>query len=266
MSNLKHLNKFHNLNLAKNLINLIQTLFILSCLISLINCADGDTTKSEANSRSNLLWGMGKGTVAVIIFIALGIIICILGLAFSSPGLFVFIGILLPLLVFIICISLPTGDDKDEEEDIYKNSHHDNYMVARWLYFVVMLLVFIALILPGILKWNIDVIPQRVNSNTMKDIYDDKYLEDLEKQKKRRYNLENESLDEEERLPLSTNKKKKNTFIRVDEDNNNNVNKNLFQNDLDEDNELPMARVKRKDELNDNRSKFKKFKRTQNSS
>ena len=63
---------------------------------------------------------------------------------------------------------------------------------------------------------------------------------------------------------MSTNKKKKNTFIRVDEDNNN-VNKNLFQNDLDEDNELPMARVKRKDELNDNRSKFKKFKRTQNS-
>ena len=55
MSNFKHLNKFHNLNLTKNFINLIQTLFILSCLISLINCAEGDTTKSEANSRSNLL-------------------------------------------------------------------------------------------------------------------------------------------------------------------------------------------------------------------
>ena len=266
MSNFKYLNKFPKNSFTKNIINLIQTIFILSCLISLINCAEGDLTKSEENSRSNLLWGMGKGTVAVIIFIAIGIIICILGLAFSSPGLFVFIGILLPLLVFIICISLPTGDDKDEEEDIYKNGHHDNFMVARWLYFLVMLLVFIGLILAGFIKWNIAVIPQRVNSNTMKDTYDDKYLEDLEKQKKRRYNLENESLDDEERLPLSTNKKKKNTFIRVDEDNDNRVNKNLFQNDLDEDNELPMARVRRKDELNDNRSKFKKFKRIQNSS
>ena len=232
----------------------------------MINCADDEGTKSEENSKSNLLWGMGKGTVAVIISIAIGIIVCIFGLAFSSPGLFVFIGILIPLLVFIICISLPTGDDKDEEEDIYKNDHHDNYMVARWFYFIVMLLLFIGLIVPCFIMLSLNIIPLRVNSNTMRDTYDDKYLEDLEKQKKRKYNLENESLDDEERLPLSTNKKKKNTFIRVDEDNKNNVNKNLFQNDLDEDNELPMARVKRKDELNDNRSKFKKFKRIQNSS
>ena len=263
---LKIFKNFHKKTLTKTVTNLIQTLFLISCLISIINCQETETSKSEEDSKSNLVLGMGKGTLAVIIFIIIGIFICILGLAFSSPGLFVFIGILIPLLVFVICIGLPTSDDKDEEDDIYKNKHRDNYMVARWFYFSVMIILFIGLIGGGFLKWNITVIPQRVNSNINKDTYDDKYLEDLEKQKKRKYNLENESLDDEEKLPLSSNKKKKNTFIRIDKDSENNVNKNLLDNNLDEDKELPIATVKRKDEFNENRAKFKKFKRVQNPS
>ena len=268
MSNFEHLNnlkKFSKKSLTKKFTIIIQTLFIFSCLISIINCQD-NTQKNEEQSKSNLVAGMGQGTLTVIIFIIIGIGICILGLAFSSPGLFVLIGVAVPLLVFIICIALPTGDDKSEEESIYDNKNRDNFVVARYVHFIVMLLFFCGLLGPVFIKSNITVLPQRVNSNTNKDIYDDKYLEDLEKQKKRKYNLENESLDEEEKLPLSSNKKKKNAFIRIDKDSENNINKNLLDNNLDEDNELPIAKVRKKDELNENRSKFKKFKRIQDPS
>ena len=254
--------KYYNFNrftLRKNCDKFIQIIFIISCLISLINCQN---TEAEDQSQSEIIFGMGVGTFAVLICIIAGIIICIFGLAFSSPGIFVFIGIAIPLLVFIICISLPTGTD--EEEDESENTHTDYMMVERWFYFSAMIVFFFLLLVPACKMWNITVIPQRVNSTTMRDTYDDKYLEDLEKQKKRKYNLENESIDEDEKLPLSSNKKKKNTFIRLDKDNENNINKNLLENNLDEDNSLPMARVKRKDEFNENRNKFKKFKRIQN--
>ena len=82
--------------------------------------------------------------------------------------------------------------------------------------------------------------------------------------KKRKYNLENESIDDDERLPLSS-KKKKSTFIRLDKDENEIANDNLLDNNLVDENTLPMATVKRKDEFNENRGKFKKFKRIQNS-
>ena len=250
---------FNILSISKGYSKLIQVIYIISCLISIIQCQSGE---ADDKNRSDLIAGMGQGTFAVLISIIIGIIICIFGLAFSSPGLFVFIGILIPLLVFIICTFLPSG--RTDEKSDSDNTHRDTYVVALWIHFIVMLVLFIGLFLPIFLKLNITVIPQKVNSTTMKDSYDDKYLEDLEKQKKRRYNLENENLDEEEKLPLSSNKKKKNTFIRIDKDDN--VNNNLFENNLDDDNELPMARIKTKDEFNENRSKFKRFKRIQNPS
>ena len=256
------MSKFNHITLTKKLTRYVQIFFILSCLINLINCA----SEEDEKARAELIAGMGKGTLAVVIAIAIGVVICIFGLAFSSPGLFVFIGVIIPVLVFIICISLP-NDKSDEEVDINKNTHFDYYMVARWIHFIIMLILFIGLFFPAFLKWNTTVIPQRVNSNTMKDTYDDKYLEDLEKQKKMKYNLENDSIvDDEERLPLSSNKKKRNVFIRLDKENENNVNNNLLDNNLVDENTLPIATVKRKDELNENRGKFKKFKRIQNTS
>lgn len=260
MSNNRLLKNIPKFSLSKIIIKYTQIIFIISFLISVINCQ----TEAEDRSKVKLVGntGLGPGTLAVIIAIGFGVLICIFGLAFSSPGIFVFIGILLPLLVFIICAFLPAG--KEEEKDDSVNTHKDVYMVARWIHFLIMLLLFIGLIFPFFLKANITVIPQRVNSTTMKDSYDDKYLEDLEKQKKRRYNLENNSVDDEEKLPLSS-KKKKNAFIRIDKDSNKDINNNLFENNLDDENELPMAKVKTKDEFNENRSKFKKFKRIQNS-
>ena len=97
---------------SKKLVNIsskyIQIIFIISCLISLITCV----SEEEAKKQSRIYEGMGPGTLAVLIGIIVGIIICIFGLAFQSPGLFVFIGVLIPILIFIICISLPTKDDE----------------------------------------------------------------------------------------------------------------------------------------------------------
>ena len=249
------MSKFNHITLTKKLTRYVQIFFILSCLINLINCA----SEEDEKARAELIAGMGKGTLAVVIAIAIGVVICIFGLAFSSPGLFVFIGVIIPVLVFIICISLP-NDKSDEEVDINKNTHFDYYMVARWIHFIIMLILFIGLFFPAFLKWNTTVIPQRVNSNTMKDTYDEKYLEDLEKQKKRKYNLEND-IFEDERLPLSSKKKKRSNFIERDDDDDNN---NRIDNNLDQSGNLPIGRIKKKNEINDNRKKFKGFKRKDN--
>ena len=96
------MSKFNHITLTKKLTRYVQIFFILSCLINLINCA----SEEDEKARAELIAGMGKGTLAVVIAIAIGVVICIFGLAFSSPGLFVFIGVIIPVLVFIICISL----------------------------------------------------------------------------------------------------------------------------------------------------------------
>ena len=238
----------------------IQTIFIIVCFFSLINCQD----QTEEDLKSNVVpgIGIGAGTLAVIIGIAVGVVICILGLAFSSPGIFVFIGIVIPVLIFAICIGLPTEDSDDDKKD---NNHKNYYVVARWVYFTIMLILFLGLFFPFFLKWKTDVHPQRVNSNRNRDLYDEKYLEDLEKQKKRKYNLEND-IFEDERLPLSSKKKKRSNFIKRDNDEEENINneENLIDNNLDQSGTLPIGRVKKKNEINDNRRKFKGFKRKEN--
>jgi len=245
-------NNFLNKSISKTHSKFIQFLFIISCLLCLINCQENDSEKK------GLIFDIGKGTFAIIIFIALGVLICIFGLAFSSPGIFVFIGILLPLIAFIFCIALPREDKNKQKENEIRN----NYIIARWVYFTFMLLFFLGLFVPAFFKWNITVIPQRVNSNAMKDTYDEKYLEDLEKQKKRKYNLEND-IFEDERLPLSSKKKKRSNFIERDDDDDNN-NNNRIDNNLDQSGNLPIGRIKKKNEINDNRKKFKGFKRKDN--
>ena len=87
-------------------------------------------------------------------------------------------------------------------------------------------------------------------------------MEDLEKQKKRKYNLEND-IFEDERLPLSSKKKKRSNFIERDDDDDNN-NNNRIDNNLDQSGNLPIGRIKKKNEINDNRKKFKGFKRKDN--
>ena len=56
-------------------------------------------------------------------------------------------------------------------------------------------------------------------------------------------------------------KNKRSNFIERDDDDDNN---NRIDNNLDQSGNLPIGRIKKKNEINDNRKKFKGFKRKDN--
>ena len=248
------------ISLSKKNSKFFQIIFLISCLISLIEC--------QETHNSKYIKYIGYGIWAIIVALAIGIILMIFGLATNIPGIFVFIGMALPVIVGIFVFFCPKTDDSGEkEEDMRKNY----YIIARWMHFLVLLIFFILLIVPAFMKWNINIIPQRVYSISESDIFDEKYLEAIEKQKKRKYNLE----ETEVLFPsLSINKSRKKLIRnnnRIDSDLKNNdttiKSNNIDENIIDEDKKddapssiLPKVSTK-KNELNENRKKFKVFKR-----
>ena len=218
----------------------------------------------------NTIFGIGWGTFFVIVGIALGVVVMIFGLAFPNPGLFVFIGLLIPTVIFVFVIACPKEGEKKEVQS-WENDSKNYYIIARWAHFIVMLAFLGFLIVPFIIKWGISVIPQRVDSSSHKDFYDDRYLELIEKQKKKKYNLE----ESDALLPkgLSLNKKKFQRNISNNQNSNNliqnnsqsNISNNMIDNSIPENNnENPISilpRTIKKNEFNENKKKFKGFKR-----
>ena len=255
----------------KKLFKNVQLTFILSFLINLVNSDSGNYT--EESMKSNIIpgLGLGYGTFFVIFAIVIGILLMIFGLAFTSPGLFVFIGIAIPAIVFIFVICCPSYDDTKETKNGLKRN---NYIVARWFHFLVMLILFFGLLAPAFSKWNINIIPQRVDSSSQKDFYDEKYMEAIEKQKKRKYNMEETDISLPQRLPLGINRKR-NNFTRtipnsqsnslIQNNSQNNISNNLIDNTNIENsnsNELPkpiLPSTTKRNEFNENRKKFTGF-------
>ena len=255
----------------KKLFKNVQLTFILSFLINLVKSDSGNYT--EESMKSNIIpgLGLGYGTFFVIFAIVIGILLMIFGLAFTSPGLFVFIGIAIPAIVFIFVICCPSYDDTKETKNGLKRN---NYIVARWFHFLVMLILFFGLLAPAFSKWNINIIPQRVDSSSQKDFYDEKYMEAIEKQKKRKYNMEETDFSLPQRLPLGINRKR-NNFTRtipnsqsnslIQNNSQNNISNNLIDNTNIENsnsNELPrpiLPSTTKRNEFNENRKKFTGF-------
>lgn len=253
--------------MPKKYFKIIQFIFILVCLINVVN--SGFTDESM---KSTLVAGVGVGTFTIMIFILIGIIICIAGLAFPNPGLFVFIGILLPLIVFIFFAFCPT-ESVEKKKDTSENTTINIYIIARVTHFVVMFLLCAGLIGPAFILWGMQIIPQRVDSSSQRVFYDENYLEAIEKQKKRKYNLEETDVLLPQRLPLGINRRNnnKNNFIRSTQSNqntsliqnnsqNNNISNNLIDNtNAENSNEFPqpiLPRAADRNELNENRKKF----------
>lgn len=248
----------------------IQILFILSCIISMIK---SDGVYTEESMEVKLYLGLGLGTLIVVIGIAIGILVMILGLAFPNPALFVLIGALIPVILFLIVAFLPRESDK-KEVLANVNDKTNYYMIARYLHFVLMLVLFLGLLGPGFMKWGITIIPQRVDSTSQRDFYDDKYLEKIDIQKKRKYNLEENERLLQDRLPLNLNKNRRNNFVRNNQNTSNNLindsnsqNNNLVDNTNGENssdlnrNILPK---KSKNKFNKDKEKYGPFKRTHN--
>lgn len=122
---------------------------------------------------------VGLGTLFVLLFAAIGIALCIFGQATAMPGIFILIGILLPLIVFIICAFWPTEPVTGNKFKVDSNP----YIVARWFYFSFMLVCFLGLAGPLICLFTITLIPQRVDSRAQHEA-DEKYKKFLFNKKK----------------------------------------------------------------------------------
>lgn len=253
---------------SKKIFKITQLLFFLSCLMGLVKSEEEVFTKESMEVHT--YGGLGIGTLLVIIAMAIGVCIMILGLAFSTPGLFVFIGILFPLIIFIFVVACPKESDSKQIE-YWENKKKNNYIVARFCHFLFMGVLFLALLGPAFLKWSITVIPQKVDSSSQKDFYDEKYMEALDKQRKRKYNMEETDISLPQRLPLSMGKRKNILNRNINNQSNsliqnnsqNNISNNLIDNtNIENSNEFPrpiLPSTTKRNELNENRKKFTGF-------
>lgn len=240
-------------------------LFFISILSSFVLSQGSKFT--EESMRVTPVLGIGSGTLAVIIAIALGVVICIFGLAFPFPGLFVFIGIVIPCIVFIFVIFCPRVEEQTIIE--WQNQKVNSYIIARWFHFLIMLLMFLGLLAPLIIYLSIVVIPQRVDSRAQLQ-YDEQYLNFMENEKMKQNRLMER--DEPELLPLNPRLRRNQASInesrvsnlvnndsQVSDGRNINNESNIINN-----NQLPPSMLPRstlQNDIQDNRKKFAKFKR-----
>ena len=254
-----------NISISKKYLKISQFIFFFTCLFNLVNSQEFTNESMEVTP----VLGIGAGTLAVIVGIVIGVIVCILGLAFPNPGLFVFIGIVIPLVILAFVSLCPREGDKKEVQK-WENTKKNYYIIARWVHFLLMLLLFFGLLGPFFMKWSITIIPQRIDSSSEKDLYDDKYLEAIEKQKKRKYNMEETDALLSQKLPLGINRRK-NIFNRnvnntqnnnlIQNDSHNNISNNLIDNS-ENSNEVPrpiLPKTIKRNEFNENRKKFTGF-------
>ena len=73
--------------------------------------------------------GVGLGVFLTIIAMIIGVILCVIGMATPIWLVFFFIGLLLPIIVFLICAFAPTHREVDEKDD----DRTDDYIVPRYL-------------------------------------------------------------------------------------------------------------------------------------
>ena len=185
--------------IKKNIFNFFQLIFILSFLFSLINC---DDTYTKESMDSQLTGTIGIGVFFLILFLCISVLICIFGQSTSSPMLFILIGSLLSLIVFLILIGVPVETDK--EKDDTKNNKKNYYIIARYIYFIIMLLLFLGIVGPFIILWTTIIIPERVDSRAQKvyeEKLDEKYLSNLKEESNNEEN-NNQDLSLNNQLPL----------------------------------------------------------------
>ena len=102
-------------NIKKKMFKITQLLFLLNCLLGIVK-SDKNEIFTKESMEVKTYGGLGIGTLLVIIAIAIGVCIMILGLAFATTGLFVFIGILFPLVIFIFVVACPKESDTKQVE------------------------------------------------------------------------------------------------------------------------------------------------------
>ena len=110
--------------------------------------------------ESNLVMGIGKGTLAVVIFAIIGIVICFFKDGSYFPNLVVTCGCFLPLLVLLIIWSWPKQDPAATAAEKAKKEPTDIFMV-RTIIFLVFVSLMCCCSLIGLLSINMRTVQVR---------------------------------------------------------------------------------------------------------
>ena len=98
---------------------------------------------------------------------------------------------LLPVIVFIVVISVPS-----EDSNVEKNKVVNYWIIARYLFFVLALIGCFISLLPNMTLWGIKLIPQRVDSKTKnKEIDEENEINEEEKDVIEPLNVNNQAAD-----------------------------------------------------------------------
>lgn len=90
---------------------------LLSLVFAQTNTTKDDTAIISGNLEiyDGLVGGIGQGTIAVIIFAIVGLIICFFKDCTQTPSIMVAIGIILPLIVLAIIWGIPKQSLRSED-------------------------------------------------------------------------------------------------------------------------------------------------------
>ena len=95
---------------------LIAISLLLTVVFAQTNSTKDDTTLSgNLEIYDGLVGGVGKGTIAVLIFAIVGLIICFFKDCTQTPSIMVAIGIILPLIVLAIIWGIPKQSLRSED-------------------------------------------------------------------------------------------------------------------------------------------------------
>ena len=83
------------------------SLISLIIFISQVICQETEPTTGNLEIYEGLVFGVGKGTVAVMAFAVLSLIICFFKDCTPTPSIMVVIAICIPIVVFGIIYALP---------------------------------------------------------------------------------------------------------------------------------------------------------------
>lgn len=182
---------------------------------------------NSANMDYNGVLGVGWGVFSIIVAAIIGLLCCIFGIATVFPTIFIVIGFLLPILTFLFMIIVPLNQPGNL--NLEDNPAVNNYIVARWLFFTVMLISLCLLIVPLYSVWTLMLIPQRVDSRAQRE-YHEKYEKLMAEEKEK---LQREK---EEKLKASN---AGNANLDVNPNNRNNNNNNQVILPINQNIELP---------------------------
>jgi hypothetical protein len=163
------------MNFELNLNNKMKVrALLLAALCQLAAAASNSTSTDNAEIYDNLVIGIGRGTLAVIVFAIAGILLCLFRDCSSMPNLLVAAGICLPLLVLLIIVLLPKQSAKSDASTLAALPT-DNYLLWKILITVGMGLVLVAMFAVTLVtRITVKIIAPRIESLDTADSKTDK--------------------------------------------------------------------------------------------